>query len=72
MHKSSNTAFGRSRNVVVHAVPHSVAKEGKRREKAVRYHGVNLIRTEEKLKYLAIGSLFRLGGLQEHGDTGGV
>ena len=61
LHKSSDLALGRNRNVVIHGIPEPVMREGRQRDRAMRYHIVNLLRAVELPGHIGIKRVLRLG-----------
>lgn len=61
LEKNSDLALGRNRNVVVHGIAEPVMREGKQRERAMRYHIVNLLRMVNIPGHVAIKRVLRLG-----------
>lgn len=54
-------ALGRNRNVVIKGIPEPFMKESKARDRAMRYHIVNLLRQANIPEHVAIKRVLRLG-----------
>ncbi|KAF4531147.1 hypothetical protein B566_EDAN019182, partial [Ephemera danica] len=62
--KLSEVATGRNRNVVVYGIPEPYMREGKQRDRTVRFHLINLLRIAELPGHVAIKRVLRLGRWQ--------
>ncbi|KAF4531146.1 hypothetical protein B566_EDAN019181 [Ephemera danica] len=59
--KLSEVATGRNRNVVIRGIPEPIMREGRQRDRAVRYHLINLLRVAELPGDLGLKRVLRLG-----------